>query len=142
MVDKNGIPLSAIFKPGNIHDSQIVDETLMNYNKIKHKKIIRIGADKGYVGKNIKLIANKYNMIIDTPHKKYKNKELLKNNNIERNCLKGRYVVERTFSWLDKFRRLIVRYDNKIITVFSGKIPTCISAAREVLKTVQNRMLK
>ncbi len=37
---------------------------------------------------------------------------------------------------------IIERYNDKIITVFSGKIPTCISAAREVYRIVLNKDVK
>lgn len=103
ITDKEGIPLVLTFHQGNRNDSRTL---LYSLSKCK------------FVTPYSKLYADK---IYDTRHCQ----DVLDNFYLE-NCIskKGqttskednrvRIVVEHTFSWLDKYRRLILRYDSHI----------------------------
>ena len=112
IVDENKIPLAYTFTGGNIHDSTqtevLVNKlSILNTDKRRSYNLI---ADKGYINNNTynKLKDNKIYLIYP------KRKNSLKHpkySNSKKNKLNLRYIVEHIFSSLDKFRRLLNRYE-------------------------------
>ena len=119
IVDENKIPLSYKFTAGNVHDvntTMSLAEPLININMDK-RRVLTLIADKGYISKNNKekLEANNINLVY--PLKKNNINNI--NNNKNKNILKSRYLVEYHFNDIDKYRRLILRYERKISIVES-----------------------
>ena len=107
---KNGIPISLICEPSNIHDINTVEYTINN--RIIHLKNIKIGGDKGYKSEKIKNdLYNKYKINFITDHKK---NSIKKNKDKDINFLRERYIIENLFSWLKNKRRIELRYDKTI----------------------------
>ena len=98
MVDSNGYPLLTDITTGNIHDSKCVGNLLKDMY-IYYPSIKVIKADKGYLGARLN----------ETEYKI----ECVKSNSgtSEFRPLEGRWVVERTFSWHDNYRRLCRNYE-------------------------------
>jgi transposase len=112
IVTKSGIPLGLKLEPSNIHDINIVNDTIDNISV----KIVgsRIGGDKGYISTDLKnnLKKNKDINLITC------NKSNAKNNiNTveENNFLKRRYIVENTNAWIKDYRRVNNRYEKKAL---------------------------
>jgi len=102
LVDKNGIPLVFTFHKGNRNDSRTLEHTLSKcpFNL----QGLMLYADKIYDSEHCYTILTRFGLKSAISKKK----QIVKEN-------KKRIIVEHTFSWLDKFRRIILRYDAKII---------------------------
>ena len=103
VVDDTGIPLAFTFHPGNKNDSRTLFHTLRkSHIDLKGKKLY---ADKIYDTEHCRHVIQNFEM---------------KNMVSKKKCItpssdnRVRIVVEHTFSWLDKFRRIIVRYDGSV----------------------------
>ena len=101
IVDDTGVPVSLYLCPGNVSDHKTVQPTL-DCRIGRLDSHIPLYADKGYDSKDTrqKIRNAKY---IDRVGKRRIWTHRIVN--------RKRGVVERFFSWLDKYRRLILRYD-------------------------------
>jgi len=111
VVTKNGIPLGMSLSTSNIHDINIVEDTL---NDIKIKIVgSRLGGDKGYISKKLKDKLKNEKKINLITNLRDNSKETL--NNDEKIFLKKRHIVENTFSWLKNNKKLINRYESNAL---------------------------
>ncbi len=110
MVDRSGIPLALLLSGANVHDSHFVGPLLDAIPAIAgqvgrpRRRPAKLHADKGYDYRRCReectvrgirhRIARRG---IDSSH----------------HLGKYRWVVERTFAWLNRFRRLIIRYERR-----------------------------
>ena len=109
LVDGAGVPLSLIVSGANRHDVKLLAITLDSIVVVRPKASRRrrqnLCADKGYAGRPAAqaMHARGY-----TPHVRQRGEEA-------RACRQGqrarRWVVERTHSWFNRFRKLLVRYE-------------------------------
>ena len=110
--DGKGIPLSVVFDGADRHDKKLVKRTLdaIFFERPSPEDIIQnICMDKGYDFTNIRKLVEEYGY---TAHIKSREEE-----NIRRDIpgfRARRWVVERTHSWLIRFRRLLIRWEKKI----------------------------
>ena len=116
IVDGTGLPISIAFFPGNIHDVRTVSITL-DKRVLRHKERIPLYADKAYYSQKVFADMNRSGYIPRVT----KRKEVT-----HRVVNRKRNVVERTFSWLDKSRRLILRYDATIVAYESFTWLACM----------------
>jgi putative transposase len=109
-VDGNGIPIASAICGGNTYDTNLI-EPIIEDLKLQIPQPINsyMHYDKGFLSKKNKLILISHNFIPIFPEKKYKNKPLKNDNEKD----KKRWVVERTFSWISRFRRLFTRYERR-----------------------------
>ena len=115
LTDKKGIPISAIITSANTHDVTVAIDTVDNIvikrpssSKPKHKqKKQNLCLDKTYHSKDVEQEIIKRGYI---PHIRHRREE-------ERICDRKqpsrRWVVERTNSWHNRFRKLFTRYEKK-----------------------------
>ena len=128
LTDKEGIPISAVITSANTHDIKAVIEVIDNsaINRItlssrskgrkrSRKQYQHLCLDRAYNSKLVKheIIKRGY-----VPHMPYKRKRGQK---AETLCKKKnpsaknkRWVVERTNSWHNRFRKLFTRYEKKV----------------------------
>ena len=104
--DEDGFVKNMTYTPGNVHDSQELDELLdINKSKDKLKVSGQVYADSAYANKlNDKKLGNQNNKIL---HRAYRNKPLTKQQkqeNKQRSSI--RYIVERTFGLLKQHHGL------------------------------------
>ncbi|MDR4489787.1 MAG: transposase [Candidatus Nitrosocosmicus sp.] len=137
LTEKKGIPLSVVISSANTHDVNLVTEVVDN-TVIKRSKLLSISKpksrrrqrrrllqhlclDKGYksIEEEQKLIKRGY--ILHIPIKKKKKKKGEDSEEIEieiaipnhKKYSPKRWVVERTNSWHNRFRKLFTRYEKK-----------------------------
>jgi putative transposase len=117
ITDKNGIPLSTFITSANTHDVTVATNTIDNIvikrpsslssrNKSsKHKQNLCL--DKTYHSKEVEqeIIKRGYN-----PHIRHRKEEKLFQKKLH---TRRRWVVERTNSWHNRFRKLFTRYEKK-----------------------------
>jgi transposase len=112
IVTKNGIPIGLKLETSNVHDVNIVNDTIDNISI----KIVgsRLGADKGYISSILKnnLKVNKDIDLITCNKSNSKNNI---NTIEENNFLKGRYIIENTNTWIKDYRRVNNRYEKKAL---------------------------
>lgn len=99
-VDSNGYPLVIEVTTANVHDSKGA-KILLHELEVEYPSISLIKADKGYCG-----IESKVD--IQCVKSNYGTSEFLP--------LAGRWVVERTLAWLEKYRRLARNYEQYLFT--------------------------
>jgi len=112
VVEEKGIPLGLIVAKGNRHDSQLFERLLDDLERqIPQSRNHIIRTDKGFASKKNRNVAINRNYTPQMPNKKPRNKPsrepVIKD-------LK-RWVVERTFSWINRFRRILVRYEKRAV---------------------------
>ena len=106
-IDSNGFPLSLTTTTSNVHDSKASYGLLADL-AVKYQSINKIKADNGYRGKLVELLDQTFDI----------RPECVKSNfgTSEFRPIEGRWVVERTFAWLDNFRRLCRNYEQWLHT--------------------------
>ena len=111
VVDAHGIPLAVLVSAANVHDSKMMLATVDAIEPIRAKtrgrprrRPHKLHADKGYDYRHLRLALRKRRII---PH--------IARCDVEPKNRLGRYrwVVERTLSWLNSFRRLKIRYEHR-----------------------------
>ena len=98
LVDSNGFPLLAEVTTANVHDSKGAS-MLLNDMRLYYPSVSLVKADKGYRGVNSGLDG----CIVECVKSNFGTAEF--------RPLSGRWVVERTNSWLENYRRLCRNYE-------------------------------
>lgn len=120
LVDQDGLPLSLVFFPANVNDVRTVEPTIrqkITKNSKPKEPKEPLYADKGYDSKSIRIFLQNEHYI-DRIGQRRKVVHRLVN--------RRRNVVERFFAWLDKSRRLLLRFDSKITSYDSFTWLACI----------------
>ena len=115
LVDQDGLPLSLVFFPANCNDMKTVKQTLDE--KILHTNSQPLYADKGYDSRAVRATMQQHGYIDRVGKRRTV---------VHRLVNRRRNVVERFFSWLDKSRRLIMRYDAHIASYESWTWLACL----------------
>jgi len=104
IVDTMGYPIVVVVHAANSYDGHAAQEVLMALFSIVNT-VRKIWADGGYKGKAfIDGCREKFNCVIEIVKKKKKQGF---------HVLPRRWVVERTFAWLNRYRRLSKDYERK-----------------------------
>ena len=106
-VDSDGNPLEIIITKANIHDSK-ASAALISKTKINFPNIEIVKADNGYKSNINSLIKDLLSIDIQCVKSNFGTSEFIP--------IQGRWVVERTISWLDNFRRLARNYEQFLHT--------------------------
>lgn len=110
LTDKNGMPLSVVITAANTHDMKAAITTIdrIVIKRLSPKKILQnLCLDKGYDFLEIEHEAVKRSYVLHIRHRG-EEKTLIKNGYHTQ-----RWVVERTNSWHNRFRKLLIRYEKK-----------------------------
>jgi IS5 family transposase len=109
LTDKNGIPLSVVITAANTHDMKAAIRTLDRVVLRKRPKDTQnLCLDKGYDFPEIEHESVSRGYI---PHIRHRGEGRRTVKNVHR---VRRWVVERTNSWHNRFRKLLVRYEKKV----------------------------
>ena len=108
--DRTGIPLAALLTGANRHDSVVFEELLDAIPPIKQpngrrrKRPAKVHADKGYDIPRCRQALRRRHIRVRIARK-----------GIDSSARLGRHrwVVERTLAWLNRYRRLTVRYERR-----------------------------
>ena len=106
LTDQRGIPVSVIITSANTHDMKAATDTLDNVIVERPLKKQNLCLDKGYDYPEIERESTKRRYV---PHIRHRGEEFIK----PRYYSARRWVVERTNSWHNRFRKLLVRYEKK-----------------------------
>ncbi|TNV11488.1 IS5 family transposase [Buttiauxella sp. B2] len=109
MTDANGLPLSVVVSGANTHDIKRVADTLDALQTGRPGKRLHLCMDKGYEAEWLEacLKSRRYE-----PHIQSRKEE---SDAIRTTGFKAhRWVVERTHSWVNRFRRILTRWEKKV----------------------------
>ena len=126
LTDREGIPLSVVMSSASTHDVKLVTDVVDNavvkrripYAKTKEgrKRKQHLCLDKAYNSKPEEQAIAKRGYVIHLPYKRKRGevkKETEKISNRKKHPAR-RWVVERTNSWHNRFRKLFTRYEKKM----------------------------
>jgi transposase len=113
VVDRNGVPLAVTLSGSNVHDSKRIEEAIDAIPPLRlpakgrgrpRQRPLKLHADKAYDSARCRRALRSRRIIPRIARCGIESRERL-----------GRYrwVVERTLSWLNRFRRLKVRYERR-----------------------------
>ena len=119
LTDGQGIPLSVVITAANTHDMKAAINTLDNIvvkrrPSKKYKEKQNLYLDKGYDFQEIENGVIKKGYL---PHIRHRGEQSITNHHHRHPA--RRWVVERTNSWHNRFRKLLVRYEKKIENYFA-----------------------
>ena len=109
LTDQRGIPLSITITSANTHDMKAAIDTLDTVIVQRPSCKQNLCLDKGYDFPEIEREVIKRKYITHIRHRGEDKKGLIKT----RYYSARRWVVERTNSWHNRFRKLLVRYEKK-----------------------------
>jgi transposase len=131
LTDKNGIPLSTVITSANSHDIKSVTDVIDNAvikrttttstslsttKQRKRKTRYHLCLDRAYNSKSIEneIISRGYVPHISNKRKRGQQKKDIMCQKKDRPIKNKRWVVERTNSWHNRFRKLFIRYEKKV----------------------------
>ena len=111
LTEGHGLPIAIVVSGANTHDVKLLGDTLNNIVIFRPQPAFEnpqnLCLDAGYIGHEDEIIAKLY-----TPHIRPRGEEKLL---IERDpsFKPRRWVVEVTHSWINRFRKLLIRFEKK-----------------------------
>jgi transposase len=119
LVDGIGIPLSIVASGAQVHDVKLLEPTLDQIVTERPPAQLppkeNLCADAGYAGQPAKQAIEERNYV---PHIRPRGEETESNRRNPRKRAR-RWVVERTHSWLNRYRKLLVRFEKTALS-FEG----------------------
>jgi transposase len=119
VVDGKGIPLGSTITSASPHEVTLVDKVLAQIKvprngpgrpKSRPKRLI---GDRAYDSDALRKKLQDRRIELICPHRKNRKKPKLQDGRKLRRY-KKRWKIERTFSWISNYRRLVVRYERMI----------------------------
>lgn len=104
VVDTPGNLLEVVVSAANLHDTKGGDLLLSKLEELTTLRLLKIWADQGYQGEFIDLVKQQWGIELEI----VKRQEGQKGFAVQ----PRRWVVERTFAWLGKYRRLSKDYEH------------------------------
>ena len=128
LTDAKGIPLSAVISSASTHDiklvTDVVDNTIIKRSSSSStkrslsgkRKLQHLCLDKAYNSKTAKQETIRRGYVPHLPYKRKRGEvktETQKMPNRKKHPAARRWIVERTNSWHNRFRKLYTRYEKK-----------------------------
>lgn len=114
LTDSEGVPLAIAVDAANRHDSRLVADTLDAIVAARPKPTRRrrqhLCADKGYDYRFVRDLLEEFGYTIHIP---VRGKQRAARRTVPRYRAR-RWVVERSHSWINRFRRLLIRWEKKV----------------------------
>lgn len=111
LVESSGVPLAVVIAGANTHDVKLLEKTLdaviITRPEVTEHAPQHLCADAAYTGAPA---AETMNERMYTPHVRSRGEEKTEKQEGKR---ARRWVVEVTFSWFNRFRKLLVRWEKK-----------------------------
>ncbi len=125
VTDARGIPVGFAVAGANVPDYKLLEETLdampVKCPEALLDQALNLCLDKGYDYDGLRQIAYDYNL---TAHIRCRGEES-KTSSEQSNYKPRRWVVERVHSWINRFRRLLIRWEKKPENYEAMTLPPC-----------------
>jgi transposase len=113
LIDGRGVPLGVAVDGANVHDQKLVRQTLDSIPRRRPRPTCRrkqhLCLDKGYVGQPVQRLVRRRHYTPHIPPKGNAPSKPRRHGGKPR-----RWKVERTHSWLNRARRLLVRWEKRV----------------------------
>ena len=113
LTDGAGVPIGVAVAGANVHDQKLVQETLasipLRRPRPTPRKKQHLCADKGYDADAVRRVAKRRRYVSHIPRKGEDASRPTRRRGKAR-----RWVVERTHSWVNRARRLLIRWEKKV----------------------------
>jgi putative transposase len=113
LIDGRGVPIGVAVDGANVHDQKLVEETIdsipVSRPKVTAQQPQHICLDKGYVGEPVERFLRRRRYQTHVPRKGTDQPAPKRHRGKPR-----RWKVERTHSWLNRARRLLIRWEKKV----------------------------
>jgi transposase len=109
--DRGGIPLASLLTGANRHDSTVFEELIDAVPAIKQpsgqrrKRPAKLHADKAYDIPRCRRFLHRRRIGVRIARKGIESSQRLG---------RHRWVIERTLAWLNRYRRLTIRYERRV----------------------------
>lgn len=114
VVDRQGVPLAAFTEAANVAEVHLAPLVLVDIpESIQSGSETVVLADKAYDSDPLRDELKESDHHLIAPHRKNR-VQASRNSESDLKQYRGRYVVERTFSWLQSFRRVATRYEYRV----------------------------
>jgi transposase len=124
VVDGQGVPIGSTLASASPAEVTLAEEALETV-KIPRKgrgrpkkRPLRLIGDKGYDSDPLRKRLKELKIDLIVPHRKNRTKAKVQDGRKLKRYRK-RWKIERTFSWFNNFRRLVVRYE-RLLTTYRG----------------------
>ena len=124
VVDGQGVPIGSTLASASPSEVTLAEETLETIKVPRKgrgrpkKRPQRLIGDKGYDSDPLRKRLKTFKIDLIVPHRKNRTKAKVQDGRKLRRYRK-RWKIERTFSWFNNFRRLVVRYE-RLLTTYRG----------------------
>ena len=112
LTDGSGVPIGVAVAGANVHDQKLVEETLASIPvqrpRPRPRRRQHLCADKGYDAEAVRRAAKRRRYVAHIPKKGESASTCQR-----RGAKARRWVVERTHSWTNRARRLLIRWEKK-----------------------------
>ena len=124
VVDAQGVPLGGLVDSASPAEVKLAEATLNEISvprlgpgrpRTRPKKLI---ADKAYDSHPLRETLRKRGISLLVPYRKNRANHRMQNEQIKAHYQR-RWTVERTIGWIGRFKRLVVRYENKL-TIYTA----------------------
>jgi transposase len=113
LTEAHGVPIGLAIAGANRHDSQLVRPTLASVPirrpQPTRQKPQHLDLDKAYFGDPVQEVVQEFGYTAHVPPRGAQGQEI---KHQTRHKVR-RWVVERTHSWMNRFRRIIIRWEKK-----------------------------
>lgn len=113
LTDGRGVPIGLAVAGANVNDFKLMKETLDSVPVKRPKPSLHkpqnMCLDKGFDYAEVRQLTSEYGY---TPHIRTRGEEMLAKKR-HRGGKARRWVVERTHSWYNRFRRILIRWEKK-----------------------------
>jgi putative transposase len=112
LTEGHGVPIGLAISGANTHDMRMVEETLLSVPiEVPNPEDVpqHLCLDKGYDYEDVRHTVAEYGY---TAHIPSRSEEKTQRRNLP-GYRARRWVVERTHSWMNRFRRLLIRWEKK-----------------------------
>ena len=113
LTEATGVPIGLAIADANRHDSQLVRATLesvpIRRPKPTHKKPQHLFLDKAYFDEPVREVLQEFGYTAHVPSPRCPGATIKRQT---RHKVR-RWVVERTHSWMNRFRRILIRWEKK-----------------------------
>jgi putative transposase len=105
LVDVHGIPIQLLFHPANKYDGKTLHHLMQTAGRRVSLEGRTIYGDRAYDSERCRDVVTRH---------KAQQRFVRKRASIDKAANRTRVVVEHTFGWIDKYRRIIMRYDARV----------------------------
>jgi transposase len=133
LTEARGIPIAVAIAGANVHDSKLLERTLEQVRVLRPDPLLveqHFLADKGYDSEECRSTSAEYGYREHISQKKNAKTKRVRTRGRRKS---RRWVVERTNSWVNRFRRILIRWEKKAVN-YAGML--ALACATQILQKI------